>query len=157
MGRKFVLPLCLSGFTSYLPVCFLTENEWKQCETLCITLTNKHLTWDLNSTDYEDQENAMTDFRGKIVCKYPAAMISLMIIDQVTASTCTNAADFTFEEKFATMILSNVNANVSDISNPGTRYGNIKLQNTKQVDSETLAKRWNSDLGKSKKIVTRTV
>ena len=99
----------------------------------------------------------MTDFRGKIVCKYPAAMISLMIIDQVTASTCTNAADFTFEEKFATMILSNVNANVSDISNPGTRYGNIKLQNTKQVDSETLAKRWNIDLGKSKKIVTRTV
>ena len=49
-----------------------------------------------------------------------------MIIDQVTVSTCTNAAEFTSDNNFDTMILSNVTANVSDISNSDTRYGNIK-------------------------------
>ena len=62
--NKVVLPLCLSGFTYYLPVCLFTDNEWNQRKTLRVTLTNKHLTWDPNSTDYEDQENAMTDFCG---------------------------------------------------------------------------------------------
>ena len=52
-GNKVVLPLCLSGVTSYLPVSTLTENEWNQLETPRVTLTNKHLTWDQNSTDYE--------------------------------------------------------------------------------------------------------
>ena len=99
----------------------------------------------------------MSVFHVKIAHKDLYARVPLMFIDQVTASTCTDAADFTSDDNCSTMILSNINANVSDISNPGTRYGNIKLQNTKQVDSETLAKRWNSDLGKSKKIVTRTV
>ena len=63
-GDKDVLPLCLSGVISYLPVLLLTENEWNRRETPRITLTNEHLTWDPNSTDYEDQENAMTDFHG---------------------------------------------------------------------------------------------
>ena len=54
------------------------------------------------------------------------------------------------------MLLSNVTVNVSDISNYYTRYGNIKSYNRKQVDSETLDKRWEIDLGKSKKTVTRT-
>ena len=63
-GDKVVLPLCLSGVTYYSRVCLLNENEWNQHETLRVTLTNKHLTWDPNSTDYEDQENARTDFCG---------------------------------------------------------------------------------------------
>ena len=132
----------------------MTENEWKQCETLCITLTNKHLTWDLNSTDYEDQENAMTDFRGKIVCKYPAVRRPLMIIDQVTASTCTDADEFIYDDNFDTMLFSNVTANFSEIYNYDIKYENIKSQKTKQVYYETLAKRCNIYLGKSKNNVT---
>ena len=53
------------------------------------------------------------------------------------------------------MLLSNVTVNVSEISNSDTRYGNIKMQNTKQVDYETLAKHWNIYLGKDKKTVTQ--
>ena len=97
----------------------------------------------------------MTDLCGKIYHKYLAARRQLMIIDQVTAITCTDAADFTSDESFASMILSNVTLNISEISNSGTRYGNIKSQKTKQVDSETLDKRCNIDLGNAKKIVTR--
>ena len=51
------------------------------------------------------------------------------------------------------MLLSNVIVNISEISNFDTRYGNIMSQKTKKVDSETLYKRCNIDLGKSKKNV----
>ena len=99
----------------------------------------------------------MFDLRGKIACKDPAARVTLMIIDQMTASTCTDASDFTSDENCDNMILSNIIVNVSGIYNSDTRYGNIKLHKTKQVDSETLAEHWNIDLGKAKKTVTRTI
>ena len=57
---------------------------------------------------------------------------------------------------FLNILLSNLTINVSDISNYYTRYGSIKSNNTKQVDSETLSKRWKIYLGKAKNIVTRT-
>ena len=82
----------------------------------------------------------MTNFCGKISRKYPSARGLLLIIDQVTASTCADAADFTSDEKNSTMILSNVTANVSEISNSDTRYRNIKLNNTKQFYSRTLSR-----------------
>ena len=47
-GNKLVLPLCLSGVISYLPVCLLAENKWNRRDTLQINLTNRHLTWDQN-------------------------------------------------------------------------------------------------------------
>ena len=53
------------------------------------------------------------------------------------------------------MFFSDVTVNVSELSNYDTRYGNIKSKKTKQVDSETLAKRWNIDLGKAKKTVAQ--
>ena len=80
----------------------------------------------------------------------------MIIIDQVTASTCTDAADYNSDDNFANMLLSNATVNVSEISNSDTRYGNTKSQKTKQVDSETLAKRWNIDFVKAKKDVTKT-
>ena len=52
---KFILPLCVSGVTLYFPVHSLTKNEWNQRDTPRVTLKNKHLTWDPNLVDYEDQ------------------------------------------------------------------------------------------------------
>ena len=66
---KVVLPLCLSGFTYYLPIHLLNYNEWNRCETPWVTLTNKHLTWEPSSTDYEYEENDMADFRGNFLQK----------------------------------------------------------------------------------------
>ena len=79
-----------------------------------------------------------------------------MIIDQVTAVTWTDAAYFTYDENFADIILSNVTVNFSEITNSVTRYGDIKLQKTKNVYSEALAMRWNIEIGKAKKTVTWT-
>ena len=98
----------------------------------------------------------MTEFCRNVSCKDPAASGPWKVIEKVTAITCTDAADFTSNDNLATIMLSNVASNVSKISISDTRYGNIKLQKTKQVDSETLAKCWNIDLGKAKKTVTQT-
>ena len=68
----------------------------------------------------------MTHFRGKIDRKLPDARGLLMIIVQVTVSSCIDAADFTFNENISNMILSDVTINASEISNSDTRYGNIK-------------------------------
>ena len=76
----------------------------------------------------------MCDLCGKVFRKDPAVRGNLVIINQVTAITCIDADEFTSDEMFANMILSNMNINVSDISNPDTRYGKIKSKNTKQVD-----------------------
>ena len=92
----------------------------------------------------------------RAACKDPAVRGPLMIIYQVTASTCTDAANLTSDINFATIILSNVTENVSKISYSDTRYGNTRSQKTKQFDYETLAKPWNIDLGKAKKTVNQT-
>ena len=36
----------------------------------------------------------------EIACKDPAVMVTLMIIEQVTESTCTDTADFTSDDNF---------------------------------------------------------
>ena len=97
----------------------------------------------------------MTDFRGIFPRKDPADRGLLMIIDQATAIFCTDASDFTSNVDFTNMLLSNVTVNVSEISNSDTRYGNIKSQKTKHVDSETLANHWKIDLGKSNNTMTQ--
>ena len=43
-GDRVVLHLCLSGVTSYITVCLLTDNEWNRSETLRVILIIKHLT-----------------------------------------------------------------------------------------------------------------
>ena len=63
-GNKVVLPLGLTGVTSYLPVGSLTDKDCNQRNTLWVILTNKHLNRDPNLTYYEDQYNDMTNFRG---------------------------------------------------------------------------------------------
>ena len=46
---------------------------------------------------------------------------------------------------------------MSEITNLNNKYGNIKSNKGKQVESNTLSKRWNIELGKSKRTVQRTI
>ena len=107
-----------------------------------MTLTNQHLTWNPHAPAYGDQENAMVDHRGKVVCSDSAARGPLMVINQVTASTCIDASDLTADDNFANVLQSHIHVNICEISNSGTKYGDIKSHRRKQVDSETLSKRW---------------
>ena len=133
----------MSGVTSYLTVCLLTETERNRRARPWFTLTNQHLPWDPNYLSYDEQENVMYEYYRKLVRSNSAARGMLIIVNHITDSTCNDSADFTDDETFANILESNVNINISDISNSDTRYGNIQSKRNKKVDSATLSKRWN--------------
>ena len=155
-GEKVVLPLILNGVTSCLPVWSLIESEWQSAAYPRVTLTNADLTWDPSSHIYADQENAICEFRGKIIRETSVTRGPLMVINQVTSSTTVCAADIYSDEKFANVLKSNGTVTLSEIKNSNNKYGDIKSKKGKQVDSKTLSKRWNIDFGKSKRNVQRT-
>ena len=69
----------------------------------------------------------MHDYCGKHLCSDPAKRAPLMVINKTTNNTCNYAADFTADVNFANTLESNVNINISDISNSETRYGKYKF------------------------------
>ena len=77
-----------------------------------------------------------------------------MAIIQITSSTCNYVADFTADDNFSNTLESNVNIKISKISIFDAMCGNIHSKKIKQVESVTLSKCWNIDLGKSKNTMT---
>ena len=76
-----------------------------------------------------------------------------MVINQVTASTTVCIPDIYSNEYFANILESNITVTLFEITNSNNKYGNIKSNKGKQVDSKTLSKSWNIDLGKAKRTV----
>ena len=164
-GGAVVLPLFLKGVTSSLNVESLSQEEWDRHDCPRITLTDRDLTWDPNSSVYEDQEENMVDYQGHVYNRNATARRPLMVINQVCTNTCEDAADISADDNFGEVLQSHVNVsdvNVSKFSgtNPdsefGTRYNNIRSRKSKQVDSELLAKRWGIDSGKASRTVRQT-
>ena len=60
-GDRVDLQLVLQGVTSTLNVHRISEADWIREAAPRITLTNKDLHWDPNSSIYEEQENASSD------------------------------------------------------------------------------------------------
>ena len=83
----------------------------------------------------------MYKYHGKVVRSDPSAREPLMVMNQINASTCNDAAYFSDNDNFANVPESNVNIDISGISSSDTRYGNIQSKRSKNVDSTTLAKR----------------
>ena len=88
-----------------------------------------------------------------------------MVINSVCMSTCEDAAEIFSEDKFADVLQSNVNISHVNIMKPNSMYqvssadstlGNIQSRKRKQVDAETLARRWNIDHKKALSTVKRT-
>jgi hypothetical protein len=63
-----ILPFTLRRVTSLLNVRTVTINEFNSQDYPQLHLTSETLTWDPTTTLYEEQENAMTDYSGNIVC-----------------------------------------------------------------------------------------
>ena len=152
-GAIVVLPYFLSGVTSHLTVMPLTRDEFEHHGCTQIELTSRDLTWDTSTDIYEDQENAMMDFQGDILCPGIIDRGHLMVINSVTVSTCLDAADVLSDENFGNVIQSKLNVlhikvlNTHNLSRLDSApiLGNIQSTKGKQVNSETLAKRWNID------------
>ena len=64
-GAGVVLPFLFLGVTFHLNVVPLTRDEFEHHECTQIELTSRDLTWDPSTDIYEDQENAMMDFKGE--------------------------------------------------------------------------------------------
>ena len=88
-----------------------------------------------------------------------------IFMNSVCMSTCEDAAYIWYNENFVNVLQSNVNVshvnvmkpkNVSQVSYTDSALGNIQSRKRKQVESETLAKRWNIDHKKALKTVKRT-
>ena len=83
----------MQGVTSTLNIHQISEAEWTQEATPCITLTNQGLHWDPNFSIYGEQEHACSDLFGGIMTRFSSAGKYTLIINQVTASTTVDAAD----------------------------------------------------------------
>ena len=99
----------------------------------------------------------MMDFQGDMVRPGIIDRGHLMVIDSVTVSTCLDADDVLSDEHFGNVLQSNINVshvkvlNTHNLSrlNSAPSLGNIQSTKGKEVNSETLAKRWNIDQRKA--------
>ena len=82
-----------------------------------MTLTNSDLTWDPSTHIYAEQENAMCDFRGKIIRETSVTGGPLMVINQVTASTTFCSTDIYSDENIANVLESKDTVILSEITN----------------------------------------
>ena len=106
----------------------------------------------------------MIDFQGEIVRPGTFDRGPLMVTKSVTISTCPDAADVLSDENFVNVLQSNVNVlhakvlNTHNLSRLDSApiIGNVQSTKGKQVNSETLSRRWNIDQRKSLNTVKQT-
>ena len=72
-GARVVLPLVLQGITSALNVHHVSDAGWTQEAAPRITMTNRDLRWDPNSSIYEEQEHACSDLFGGLLTRLASA------------------------------------------------------------------------------------
>ncbi len=131
-----ILPLILRGVTSLLNVRSMTINEFNSHDYLRLHLTSETLTWDTTTDLYEQQEHAMMDYSGNIVCD--AAMRESKLILNELQSLTTDLADLTHDCNFHQVLTSRVN--VSSIN--ASLGGHVRSHKTAPIDFMTLAGRW---------------
>ena len=154
--EKLILPLCLQGVTSFLPVSEPSREEWDAHKYPRIDLTSHDLTWDPQNTSFQEQEAAMTDAGGTVIARERDSsspiINSVYTVNSVTltSTASTPLADFTTDDNLATALLSKVQVSASHTS------GTVGSSRGKAVDALTLAKRWNISLDLAKKTVQAT-
>ena len=95
----------------------------------------------------------MMDFQGDIVRPGIIGRGHLMVINSVIVSTCLDEDDVLSNESFLNFLQSNVNVSHTKVLithnfsclDSAPSLGNIQSTKGKQVNSETLEKRWNID------------
>ena len=130
------LPFMIRGVTSFLNVRTITSDEYYKAEIPCIHLTSETLTWDPQTTLYEESKAAMIDYSGDIARDVTVRGPSLVINE--LHSLTVNAVDITHDSNFHHVLESNV-----VISSLGSSLtGDMRSRKTAPIDSLTLAARW---------------
>ena len=129
----------------------VTINEFNSHDYLQLHMTSETLTWDPTTDLDEQQEHAMMDYSGNIVCD--AAVRGPTLILNELQSLTTDLADLMHDCNFHQVltlhvIVSRVNASLSR---------HVRLRKTVPLDFMTLAGRWMIALDCAKKTVQWTM
>jgi hypothetical protein len=149
--QPVILPLTLRGVTLVLNVRSMTIDEFNSHDHLRLHLTSETLTWDPRTDLYEQQEHAMMDYSGNIICD--AAVRGPQLILNELQSLTTDLADLTHDCNFyqvltAHIVVSSVDSSLS---------GHVRLRKSAPIDFMTLAGRWIITPDCAKKTVQRTM
>ena len=106
----------------------------------------------------------MMDFQGDVFRPGIIYRGDLMVINSVTVSACLDVADGLSDERFGNVLHLNVNVSYVKVLNTHNfsrldstpSLGNVHSTNGKQVNSETLSKRWSIDQRKALNTVKQT-
>jgi hypothetical protein len=101
------LPLALRGVTLLLYVQKPTVAEWESNQFPWFHLTSESLTWDPTTTTYKEQELAMVDHHGDIICASDFPARGCLVINALSVLT-TDTADITDGDNFHVMLNSQV-------------------------------------------------
>ncbi len=111
-------------------------DEFNSHDHLRLHLTSETLTWDPTTDLYEQQEHAMKDYSGNIICD--AAMRGPKLILNELQYLTTDLADLTHDCNFhqvltSHVVVSSINASLS---------GHVQSCKTAPIDFMILAGRW---------------
>ena len=121
---------------SYLNVKNVSNDEWLANNRKRLHLTSETLTWDPNSTRYQDQELAAeTTNRGDLE---PAACSRFVISACTLSSFTTDLVDINEDDNLHLTLESFVMISSIDTS----LAGQLRTRRTSPLDHLTLAKRW---------------
>ena len=144
-SEPLIIPLQIKGVTSYFSVRKPTVDEYEDEDLPHITMTAEGPEWEPCSSDFAEQEAAMTDFRGQIVDRETIARGRRII--SAVSHTCIDveAIDFTDDDNFGQALQSKVTV---------SRVGVGK--NKRSITAETLARKWLVSPEAAKRTVQQT-
>ena len=145
-----IMPLRLQGVTSYLNVFKPRIEDWDSCCFPRLDFTSDNLSWNPETTLYQNQEEAMLDVRGDIVKFDDGDGEFSLIINSLSTHHATPSADITDDDNFGTVLINQVQVS-SAHSN-----GKVRSQQGKAVDAQTLAKRWMIPLDRARNTILKT-
>jgi hypothetical protein len=150
--QPVILPLTLRGVTLLLNVRTVTIHDFNSQDYPQLHLTSETLTWDPMTNLYKQQENAMIDYSGNIVCDAALrGQVPRLIVNELQLLT-TDMADMTHNCNFhqvltSQVIMSSINASLS---------GHVQSCKTAPIDFLALANRWMIALDHTKMTVQLT-
>jgi hypothetical protein len=151
--QPVILPLTLRGVMSLLNVKPMTINEFNSQDYSRLHLTSETLTWDPMTNLYEQQENAMTDYSGNIVCDAAVRVqVPTLIVNEphwLTTDMANMTHDCNFHQVLTShIVVSSINASLS---------GHVRSCKAALIDYMTLTARWMIALERAKKTVQLTM
>ncbi len=151
--QPVILPLTLRGVTLLLNVRTVTIDEFNSHDYPRLHLTSETLTWDPTTNLYEQQENAMMDYSGNIVCDAAVrGQVPTLIVNELQLLTA-DLTDMTHDCNLHQVLTSHIIVSSVDAS----LSGHVQSCKAAPIDLMTLAAWWMIAPERAKKTVQLTM